>query len=96
MTLDKLNVPYEDKKVDVAAGENRKPEFLKMNPEHTIPVYKEGDLVLYESRAILTYLAAKHGDEKLYPKDLKKRAQVESKLYFDAGLFNKLANIVVS
>ncbi len=94
--LDKLKVSYEDKNVDLLEGDHKKAAYLKMNPEHTVPVYKDGDFILYESRAILAYLATKHGDEKLYPKNAEVRAKVDSKLYFDMGLFRKMVTIVVS
>ncbi len=90
MVLEKLKVPYEHTLVSIPKGEQMKPEFLKLNPQHTIPVYKEGDLVLNESRAILAYLATVHRDEELYPRDPKVRAMVDCRLYFDQGLLQKL------
>ncbi len=48
---------------------------------------KDGDLVLNESRAIMTYLATKAGSDSLYPKDPKTRAMVDQRLYFDMGTF---------
>ncbi len=95
MTLEILKVPYECKIVNMFAGETRAPEFLKLNPQHTVPVYKDGDLVLNESRAILTYLATTHGGGQLYPADPKVRAKVDCRLYFDAGFFNKTRDIIV-
>ncbi len=95
MTLEKLKVPYECRRVFPLEGDHKKPEFLKLNPQHTIPVYKDGDFVLNESRAILAYLATVHDDDKLYPKDPKVRAKVDCRLYFDMGLFNKIVPIIV-
>ncbi len=95
MTLEKLRVPYECKKVFPLDGDNKKPEFLKLNPQHTIPVFQDGDFVLNESRAILAYLATTHGDEKLYPKDPKVRAKVDCRLYFDMSLFGRMTPIMV-
>ncbi len=97
MTLEKLKVPYERVRVHPLEGDHRKPEFLELNPQHTVPVYREGDLVLNESRAILAYLATVHGDDHLYPRgDARLRAVVDCRLYFDMGLFSKLLNIIVS
>ncbi len=95
MVLEKLGVPYESKKVFPPVGDQFKPEFLELNPQHTIPVYKEGDLVLTESRAILTYLATVHQDENLYPRDPKLRAMVDSKLYFDMGTFSNRTSVLL-
>ena len=47
-------------------------------------------LYLNESRGIATYLAAKYGkDDKLYPKDVRTRAIVDARLFFDMGVFYK-------
>jgi glutathione S-transferase len=51
------------------------PELVKINPNGRIPVLEDGDLVLWESNAIMQYLADKKGSE-LFPRDLKKRADV--------------------
>ncbi len=97
--LDYLQLDYDLKVVFPPNGDTRKPEFLKLNPQHTIPVYKEGGFVINESRAIVTYLASKHDKSgKLLPaSDHKARATVESRLYFDAGtLMKRVMDIIVS
>jgi glutathione S-transferase len=66
--LEELGVPYEKVKVDLAAGEQRKPEYLALNPNGKVPMVVEDGLVLFESLAILIYLGEKYGVEKgLYP-----------------------------
>ncbi len=56
-----LGAPYEAVPVDFYPGnEHRQPDFLDLNPAGTLPVLVDGDLVLTDSAAILTYLAGKH------------------------------------
>jgi glutathione S-transferase len=61
--------------VDLSKGEHMKPEFIKLNPNHKIPTLVDGDFVLWESTAIMLYLAYKAGG-KLIPTDPKPRAQM--------------------
>jgi len=74
------------KLVDLMGGETRTPEFLKMNPQHTVPTVNDEGFYLNESRAILRYFANKYGkEESIYPKDVKDRFKVEHRLDFDMG-----------
>jgi len=75
MAVAAFGVDVNLKSVDLFTGEHLKPEFLKINVQHTVPVLVHGDLTLCESRAILQYLAnafANAQTESLYPKDPKK------------------------
>ncbi|KAK9301184.1 hypothetical protein QLX08_006284 [Tetragonisca angustula] len=80
-----LGVELNLKKISLADLEHVTPEYLKMNPQHTIPTIDDNGFIMCESRAIITYLANQYGkDDSLYPKDPKKRALVDQRLYFDA------------
>lgn len=69
--------------VDFHPGaEHRKPEFLMLNPAGTIPVMQDGGLILTDSSAILTYVAAKAGPEWLGDDDAMMRARVAQWLAF--------------
>lgn len=61
--LEELAVPYEAIMVDLGKGDQFKPEFLAMNPNNKIPVIKDRDSgqVVFESGAIIIYLAEKYG-----------------------------------
>ncbi|MEX2519568.1 MAG: glutathione S-transferase family protein, partial [Paracoccaceae bacterium] len=50
-------------------GGNDTPEYLAMNPNGLVPTFRDGDLVMWESSAILRYLGAQYGDEAFWPRD---------------------------
>lgn len=74
--LKELGADFEFEVVNLVAGENQRPEFLRLNPAGKLPVLVDGDLVIPESAAIVLYLAEKYPQSKLLPADLKARAQV--------------------
>jgi len=76
-----LGLQYEYKKVDLRAGEQQKPEFLKVNPVGKIPAIDNDGFLLFESGAIIKYLSDKNNSF-LYPKGLKERAIVDQWLDF--------------
>lgn len=59
--LEELQVPYEFILLDMQAGGHRQPEFLAINPMGKVPAIVDGDFQLWESGAILLYLAQKYG-----------------------------------
>ncbi|KAK3914372.1 Glutathione S-transferase D1 [Frankliniella fusca] len=95
LTAKALGVPVNLIQCNLMAGEHMKPEYLKMNPQHTIPTINDNGFSLWESRAILQYLAEKYGkNDALYPKDPAKRAVVNQRLYFDMGtLYHRFGDL---
>ena len=88
LTAKMVGVELNLKVLDLQAGEQMKPEFIKINPQHNIPTLVDDGFVLNESRAICGYLVHKYAkDDTLYPKDPKVRALVDQRLYFDMGVF---------
>jgi glutathione S-transferase len=83
-TLQELGVDFEPVTVNIPAGENRRAEFLEVNPAGKLPVLVDGDMVLTESVAIALYLAEKYRERGLLPADLRARAQVNRWLLFTA------------
>ncbi|APW44394.1 glutathione S-transferase family protein [Rhodoferax saidenbachensis] len=86
IALEELALPYELKVLDLSKGEQKTPEFLAINPNGRIPAIvdrAEGDFAVFESGAILIYLAEKTG--KLLPTDVKGRSRVLQWLMFQMG-----------
>jgi glutathione S-transferase len=81
-TLQELGIDFEAVTVNLVAGENRSPAFLKLNPAGKLPVLVDGDLVLTESIAIVLYLAEKYPEKGFVPADLGDRAQLNRWLLF--------------
>jgi glutathione S-transferase len=65
--LEEIGAPYEVKLIRLEANEQKSPEYLKLNPNGTVPTLVDGDLVLWESAAICQYLADKFPDKGLAP-----------------------------
>lgn len=85
IALEELNLPYQLHHVRIEAGENRLPEFLKLNPHGRIPVLVDDDngITLFESAAILIYLADKA--QRLISNDAVQRWQTIQWLIFHAS-----------
>lgn len=60
--LEELNVPYQQIDVGGKFGKLNTPEYLLMNPNAVIPCLQEDDFILWESNAIVRYIAAKFGE----------------------------------
>jgi len=84
--LEEIQLPYTVRHVDLGAGQQKTPEFLAMNPNGRIPVIVDrdnDDFVVFESGAILIYLAEKTGQ--LLPREEKPRSRVIQWLMFQMG-----------
>lgn len=77
--LEELSVPYEFVQLDMQAGAHRQPEFLAINPIGKVPAIVDGDFKLWESGAILLYLAQKYGK---MPATLEEQAQITQWVIF--------------
>jgi len=65
--LEEIGAPYEVKTLSLPDGDQKKPDYLKLNPNGAVPTLVDGDLVLWESAAICQYLADKFPDKRLAP-----------------------------
>ena len=87
--LNHLVISAEFEYLDFLAGETKKPEFLALNPNGMVPTLCDGDLVLWESNAIMQYLAAKAPANTLYPRDDATRADISRWQCWELAHFNK-------
>lgn len=80
--LEELGISYNVHKIDITKGEQFSPDFVGINPNSKIPVIidHETEITVFESGAILMYLAEKTG--KFWPKETKSRYQVMEWLMF--------------
>jgi glutathione S-transferase len=72
-------IPLEMQLVDLFTGEQYQPKYEAINPNHLVPVLEDGDFRLYESSAIMKYLAEKTGSD-AYPSGLQQRARVNESM----------------
>ena len=80
-----LDVDYTLTRIGFFEGEQKSPEYLKINPNAKLPSLRDGDLVIWESNAILQYVASKQGNSEAYPLDLAQRADVDRWLFWECG-----------
>jgi glutathione S-transferase len=85
-----LNAPVEFVHVDLRKGENRTPEFLALNPNGKVPVLETGGGSLWESNAIMCYLARTAGSD-LWPSDDDRQIEVMRWLSWDSQHFTRHA-----
>jgi GST-like protein len=105
--LEELGMPYKIVPVNIGRGDQFKDEFLEMNPNHRMPVMVDNapadggkPLVVFESGAIMMYIAEKAG--KFYPQDLRTKHEVNEWLIWqmanqgpklgEAGHFRRLGD----
>ena len=80
--LNELGLEYEMVPVDLLGGEQRKHDFLTLNPAAKVPVLVDGDLVITESAAIQLYLAEKNPEAGYIPTTVEGRAQMYRWIFF--------------
>ncbi|XP_013139440.1 PREDICTED: glutathione S-transferase 1-like [Papilio polytes] len=88
MTIEAANIPnVELVDVKFQEGEHLEEEYLKKNPQHTVPTLEDDDFYIWDSHAIAVYLLTKYSkNTTLYPSDPKQRAIIDQRLHFDSGI----------
>lgn len=85
LMLSLLKLDFQLVDVDLLSGEQKQPEFLAKNPFGQVPVLEDGDVVLWDSNAILIYLARTYGGGSWLPTDPAQEARVTPWLSIAAG-----------
>src|SRR5450631_4370637 len=76
-TCEELALPYKRIEAGMEYGVVSTPEYKKLNPNAMVPTIDDDGFVLWESNAIVRYLAAKYGAGSLWPADPKIRASAD-------------------
>ncbi len=84
VVLEEKKIPYETVNVDLRAGAQKTPDYLKINPYGKVPAIADGDTLLYESCIINEYLEEKYPSPALMPGDPAARAK--ARILVDFGL----------
>ena len=80
-----IGAPYELVHVDYFKGEHKAEPYLSLNPNASVPAMTDGDFELWESNAMLQYAADKVGNEAVYPRDLRARADINRWLHWEGS-----------
>lgn len=79
---------------DLFNGDLRKPEYLALNPNASAPTLVDGAFVLWESNAIMQYLADRAGNDALFPRDAQTRADITRWQCWELAHFNKAFGVL--
>ena len=83
--LSLLELDYSLVDIDLANGEHKSDEFLRLNPNGQVPVLDDNGVIIYDSNAILVYLAQKYDDGHWLPSDPVGAARIQQWLSVAAG-----------
>lgn len=76
--IEELGLDYKRHDVGLFYGGNDTPEYLSMNPNGTVPTMRDGDSApMFESAAMIRYLASRYGTDPFWPAELADRTQVD-------------------
>jgi glutathione S-transferase len=82
LALHELGLAHDLVAVDLFRGQQRHPDFARLNPNQKVPVLEDGSTVIWESNAILAYLGER--ERRLWPQDAAARADALRWLFFEA------------
>jgi glutathione S-transferase len=94
MTAFHLKANIELVVVDLLRGEHKAAEYLQLNPNGKVPLLEDGEFHLWESHAIMQYLADESTEQTLYPPDIRARADVNRWLFWSAYHFTPAVGFI--
>jgi len=83
--LKMMGVDYDQHHIDYFTAQQKTPEYTAINPNQSLPAMKDGDLVLWESNAILQYAADKNGKDEFYPHDAATRSDINRWMFWESA-----------
>ena len=95
LTAHHLGLDLEYVVVDLTTGEHKTREYLRLNPNGKIPILVDDGFALWESHAIMQYLADKSPEQDIYPQDVSARADVNRWLFWSAYHFAPAAGLFI-
>lgn len=93
--LHHLNLACELHALDLMKGEHLQPDFLQLNPNHMIPTLVDGEIVLWESNAILHYLCSKVANTSLSASEPSLQADILRWQFWQTGHFGTACGIFI-
>jgi glutathione S-transferase len=84
---EEMELPYERIDAGGTFGVVNTPQYRNLNPNGLVPTIEDDGFVLWESNTIVRYLAAKHSAGKLWPEDLKVRAEADKWMDWQSSMF---------
>ncbi|XP_037035125.1 glutathione S-transferase 1-1-like [Bradysia coprophila] len=95
LTAKAMDLELELRPINILAGEHLTPEYLEMNPQHTIPTLDDNGDVFWDSQAICLYLIDKYApNDDLYSRDLYTRARINQRLYFVSSVLSPKMSMI--
>ncbi|KAH6821396.1 hypothetical protein C2S53_006227 [Perilla frutescens var. hirtella] len=92
------DVPFQLLPVNMARGEHKKPDYLKIQPFGQVPAFQDDSITLFESRAISRYVCEKYanqGNKGLFGTDLLEKASIDQWLEAEGQTFNPPSSVLV-
>ncbi len=94
-TANQLGIELDLELVELMKGAQKDPAFLKLNPNGKVPTLVDGDFVIWESNAIMQYIASTKPGNSLWPAGVRVRADIARWQFWQASQWNKATGMLV-